>query len=66
MEGGLVRDHRVGGSTFYRLANGEMPAKYQVRGIPTVLLFRDGQAVERLVGAQPKQVLTDAIQKHLK
>jgi ArsR family transcriptional regulator len=25
-EAGLVRDHRVGGSTFYRLANGEMPA----------------------------------------
>src|SRR5215813_7211438 len=24
-EAGLVRDHRVGGSTFYRLANGEMP-----------------------------------------
>ena len=26
-EAGLVRDHRVGGSTFYRLANGEMPAE---------------------------------------
>src|SRR6476620_5479885 len=25
-EAGLVRDHRVGGSTFYSLANGEMPA----------------------------------------
>src|SRR4051812_14374649 len=24
-EAGLVRDHRVGGSTFYSLANGEMP-----------------------------------------
>jgi ArsR family transcriptional regulator len=26
-EAGLVRDHRVGGSTFYRLANGEMPGE---------------------------------------
>jgi ArsR family transcriptional regulator len=26
-EAGLVRDHRVGGSTFYSLANGEMPAE---------------------------------------
>src|SRR5438270_10224382 len=26
-EAGLVRDHRVGGSTFYRMANGEMPAE---------------------------------------
>src|SRR5262245_4885057 len=28
-EAGLVRDHRVGGSTFYRLANGDMPAEAQ-------------------------------------
>src|SRR5438270_9545167 len=26
-DAGLVRDHRVGGSTFYRLANGEMPGE---------------------------------------
>src|SRR5690242_21615535 len=37
-------------------ANEEVPARYQIRGIPTVMLFKDGQVVERLVGAQPKPV----------
>lgn len=30
------------------------PAKYGVRGIPTLLLFNKGEVVDRIVGAQPK------------
>lgn len=32
----------------------ETPGKYGVRGIPTMILFKDGQPVETKVGAAPK------------
>lgn len=35
----------------------DTPAKYGVRGIPTMILFKDGQAVETKVGAAPKAAL---------
>jgi thioredoxin 1 len=42
-------------------ANQEFAAKYGVRNIPTVLVFKDGEIVSRQVGVSPKQVYTDAI-----
>lgn len=44
--------------------NPTMPAKYGVRGIPTMILFKDGQEVEQIVGNLPKDNLLQAIQKH--
>jgi thioredoxin 1 len=44
----------------------ETAATYGVRGVPTVLLFRGGQAVERLVGLRPKAQLLSAIQKEMR
>jgi thioredoxin 1 len=40
-------------------------AMYQVRNIPTLILFKDGEPVERFVGVQQKATLEAAIQKHL-
>ena len=37
-------------------------AKYGVRGIPTLLIFRDGQPVDQLVGAVPRKVLKDRVE----
>ena len=37
------------------------PNTYNVRGIPTLVLFRDGKAVATKVGAAPKTVLRDWI-----
>ncbi len=34
--------------------NPEAPAKYGVRGIPTMILFKDGEKVAEKVGAAPK------------
>ena len=34
--------------------NPSTPAKYNVRAIPTVLAFKDGQVVEQLTGARKK------------
>lgn len=42
-------------------ANQQFAAKYGVRNIPTVLLFKDGEIVSRQVGVSPKQAYTDAI-----
>jgi thioredoxin 1 len=33
--------------------NQELAIKYAVRGIPTVLIFKDGEVVERKVGVEP-------------
>lgn len=33
------------------------PSKYGVRGIPTLLLFKDGEVVDKKVGAAPKREL---------
>ena len=42
-------------------ANQEFAAKYGVRNIPTVLLFKDGELVSRQVGVAPKKTYEDAI-----
>jgi thioredoxin 1 len=39
--------------------------KFQVRGIPTLLIFKGGQVVESVVGLVPKDDLKRAIDKHL-
>ncbi len=36
-----------------------------VSGIPTILFMREGQEVDRVVGAVPKQMLIDKIEYHL-
>jgi len=35
------------------------PSKYGVRGIPTMMLFKDGQMTSMKVGAMPKQKILD-------
>jgi thioredoxin 2 len=37
--------------------NPRTAAQFNVRTIPTLLIFKDGALVDRLVGAQPKQVI---------
>ncbi len=40
-------------------------AKFSITGIPTLLLFKDGNPVERIVGAVPKEQLEEKIKAHL-
>ncbi|MHA7831794.1 MAG: thioredoxin [Flagellimonas sp.] len=42
-------------------ANQQFAAKYGVRNIPTVLVFKDGEVINRQVGVSPKKTYTDAI-----
>src|SRR5436853_2062943 len=46
-------------------ANGSTSARYNVRGIPTLLVIKDGQVKEQIVGAVDKGVITKALDKHL-
>ena len=39
--------------------------EYQVSGLPTLLLFKDGQVVERMVGLMPKSSIITNIERHL-
>jgi len=44
--------------------NQGLAAEYGVRGVPTLLLFVDGEQVERLVGMQEKGRLEQLIESH--
>lgn len=45
--------------------NPATPGKYGVRGIPTVILLKDGKVVDQVVGAIPKSQLEALIKKAL-
>jgi thioredoxin 1 len=46
-------------------ANGETAMKFGVMSIPTLILFKDGEPVERLVGYRPKEQLMAKIRPYL-
>jgi thioredoxin 1 len=39
-------------------ANPQTPMKYGIMGIPTLIIFKGGQEVDRIVGAVPKAMIT--------
>jgi thioredoxin len=51
----------------YRIAklnvdeNPLVASRFQIASIPTMLLFKDGQLLDRLVGVQPKQTIADRL-----
>jgi len=45
--------------------NMKTPAKYGIRGIPTLLLFKAGELKETMVGVQPRDKIVEIISKHL-
>jgi thioredoxin 1 len=42
-----------------------IPSQYSIMSIPTLLLFKNGQVVSRLVGYQTKDKLAQALEKNL-
>jgi len=46
--------------------NPEAAMQYQIMSIPTLLVFKDGKLVDRIVGAMPRQVLEPKITSYLK
>jgi thioredoxin 1 len=45
--------------------NPKVPETYQIRGIPTILIFKGGQVVESLVGLAQKEDLKKVLDKHI-
>lgn len=45
--------------------NVDSTMKYQVMGVPTLILFKDGEPVERLTGFMPKKKILDKLSPHL-
>jgi thioredoxin len=45
--------------------NPQTSAQFGVRSIPTLLIFKHGQLVERIVGAQPKQAIAARLAAHI-
>ena len=43
----------------------EIAAKYRIMSIPTLLFFKNGQLVDKTVGAMPKAVLVEKIKANL-
>ncbi|MCU7613141.1 thioredoxin [Chryseobacterium sp. GMJ5] len=45
--------------------NQEISMKYGIRNIPTVLIFKNGEVVDKLVGVAPKEVIAEKLSAHL-
>ena len=45
--------------------NPNTPAKYQIRSIPTLMLFKDGSVLAQKLGAMPKKDLTEFLETNL-
>ncbi len=45
--------------------NTQVASKYGIRSIPTILIFKNGEVVDQIVGAVPKQQIVDRLKSHL-
>jgi len=45
--------------------NANVASQYGIRSIPTLMIFKDGQRVDMVVGAVPKTTLANTLEKHL-
>jgi thioredoxin 1 len=43
----------------------QVPSKYAVRAIPTLILFKDGEVVDQVVGLVSKSKLDEMVARHL-
>lgn len=46
-------------------AETEISARYSVMSIPTLVVFKDGKEVDRIVGAAQKQAIEDLLKRHI-
>jgi len=51
----------------YRIAklnvdeNPQVASRFNIASIPTMLIFKDGKLIDRLIGAQPKQAIAERL-----
>ena len=45
--------------------NPNVPGRFMIRGIPTLLIFKNGQLADQIVGLVPKEEITKKLDQHL-
>ncbi|MHB8153328.1 MAG: thioredoxin [Vulcanimicrobiaceae bacterium] len=63
-----VASAHAGKAKFFKLNTDDNPSlagQYQVSGIPCLILFKDGQPVDRIVGYVSENVIASMLGKHL-
>ena len=45
--------------------NRAVAIKYQIMSIPTLLVFKNGELIDRIIGAQPREMLEPKLSRHL-
>ncbi len=45
--------------------NQDISVEYGIRNIPTLLIFKNGEVVDKLVGVSPKEVIAEKLSAHL-
>lgn len=43
----------------------ELAGKFRIMSIPTILIFKNGEVVEKIIGARSREEYASAIEKHL-
>lgn len=44
--------------------NGALASRFQIRSIPTLMVFKEGKAVDQLIGAVPKETIKQLLDRH--
>jgi len=42
-----------------------VPGRFNIRGIPTLLVFKDGQVADQIVGVKPKIEIVKVLERHI-
>jgi thioredoxin 1 len=45
--------------------NPNVPGRFMIRGIPTLLIFKDGELADQIVGLVPKEEIVKKLDQHL-
>jgi thioredoxin 1 len=62
-----LANEMAGKLTVYKMnvdENPEVPSKFMVRGIPTLMIFKDGKLLDTKVGSLPKPALHEWVKKN--
>ncbi|MHC6178419.1 thioredoxin [Clostridium sp. JNZ X4-2] len=63
-----VSDELQGKAKFFKLNVDENPvtaAQFKIASIPTVMVFKDGNMVDKFIGFRPKDTIKDVLEKHI-
>ena len=44
--------------------SGDLAEKYEIMGVPTLIIFKNGRAVDKIVGFQPKEILKAKLEQY--